>query len=351
MRLAEFIQLNKERLLERWQQNAVERLSLDLEESQLRNDLPHFVDDMIEALRDPSGRWPHDEGAKKHGRHRLKVGVNIGSLTAEMMLVGETTAEVADELGCDISNRDLLHLMAIVGRGAAASVTTYAGLRDKELADQSAQHFSFIAHEIRNPLQNARLAAHALAIVAEIERTKHMERLDRALSQLGELVDDSLIEARLYSEPHLNLQRVDVRKLIEYVCDDLTAQTQERDLTVTTEVEDFALEADRTIVVSALTNLLKNAVKFTGDGGHVVVKAGSAGDRAVFEVGDQCGGIPEDFLPRLFEPFVQARSDKGGSGLGLVIVKQAAEAHRGSVRVDNRPGEGCRFVLDLPLRQ
>ena len=351
MHLAEFIESNRERLIQRWERNVVERLTQDLEKSQLRNDLPHFIEDVIETLRDPAGKWPHVEGAKMHGRQRMRIGANIASLTEEMTLVGVTVAELVEEQDASIALHDLTRMMVIVGRGAAASVGAYAALRDKELADQAAQHFSFIAHEIRNPLQNAGLAAQLLAVVPEAERAKHLERLERALTQLTELVDDSLIESRLYSEPKLHMQRLNSRKLIQTVCDDLAAQMNERGLTIKVEVEDFSLDGDRAILVSALTNLLRNAVKFTRDESSVTVAARLVDDRAVFEVGDQCGGIPEDFLSQLFEPFVQARSDKGGSGLGLVIVKQAAEAHSGTVSVDNRPGHGCSFVLDLPRRQ
>lgn len=185
----------------------------------------------------------------------------------------------------------------------------------------------------------------------ESERAKHLERLDRSLSQLTALVDDSLIEARLYGEPRLHIERVDARELVRTVRDDLAGQVEERGLSITTEVEAFSLDVDRALILSALTNLLKNAVKFTREGGRIALEARQVDGRAVFEVGDQCGGIPDDVLPRLFEPFVQAEPRKGGSGLGLVIVKQAAEAHGGTVRVDNRPGTGCSFVLDLPCRQ
>lgn len=351
MRLADFIDSNRERLIERWQRNAEDRMSLDLSKSQLRNDLPHFIDDVIQALRDPAGRWPHTEGAKSHGRQRMRVGVKIGSLTEEMTLVGETVAELAFEDDEDFPGDDLLRMMSIIGRGAAASVTAYAALRDRELADQAAQHFSFIAHEIRNPLHNARVAAQLLAAAPEAERAKHLELLDRSLSQLTALVDDSLIEARLYGEPRLNIQRIGARQLVQTVSGDLAPQAGERGVSVTTDVEDFSLDIDRTLILSALENLLKNAVKFTREGGSIVVAARQVGDRAVFEVGDQCGGIPDNVLPLLFEPFVQAEPQKGGSGLGLVIIKQAAEAHGGTVRVDNRPGTGCCFVLDLPCRQ
>lgn len=351
MRLAEFIEANKEQVIERWQQYAEERLDLELEESQLLDHLPHFVDDLIEALRSKAGKWPHIESAKDHGRQRMQVGVNIGSLTREMTLVGETVADLAEKTGEEFSGNDLLRMMSIIGQGAAASVSAYAALRDSELADQAAQHFSFIAHEIRNPLHNARLAADVLAVAPESERAKCMARLVRALSQLTDLVDDSLIEARLYGDPHLHVQRLDARELVETACKDLASQAKERGLSIATEIEDFSLDGDRTLILSALNNLLKNAVKFTRNAGCIIVRAQRVGDRAVFEVGDQCGGIPDEMEARLFRPFEQADPESGGSGLGLVIVKQAAEAHSGTVRVENEPGAGCCFVLDLPNRQ
>lgn len=351
MRLADFIEANRERVVERWQRNVVERLSLELDDSQLRNDLPHFVDDVVEALRDPDGRWPHVEGAEKHGRQRMRVGVNIGTLTEEMTLVGATIAELADEDGEDVSNKNLLRMMNIIGRGASASVGAYAKLRDRELAKQAADHFSFIAHEIRNPLHSARLAAQLVAAAPQAEREKHLKRLDRSLSQLTDLVNDSLIEAQLYGEPQLNIERVAAGELLQEACDDLAEQIAERNLRVETKVADFVLDADRKLLGSAVLNVLRNAVKFSRDGGRIAVEARQADGRALFDFKDQCGGIPADFMPRLFEPFVVARSAKGGSGLGLLIVKQAVEAHGGSVDVDNHPGEGCTFTLNLPCRQ
>lgn len=351
MHLADFIAANKDAVIERWQEYARYRLNLELDRSELLDHLPHFIDDLIEALRSEEGEWPHVESAKGHGRQRLDVGVDAGSLTREMTLVGETVAELAEEQGADFSNRDLLRMMSIIGRGAAASVSAYAALRDKQLGDQAAQHFSFIAHEIRNPLHSARLAAQVLARVPEGERERHLERLDRALEQLENLVDDSLIEARLYGDTRLNVESVRSVELVGKAHDDLGGQVSEKALVLEHEVEDFTLDVDRTLLGSALINLMRNAVKFTREGGRIVVSARHTNGRAVFEVRDECGGIPAEFMPKLFKPFLQARSAKGGSGLGLLIVKQAVEAHGGSVRVDNEPGKGCCFSLDLPRKQ
>ena len=349
--LADFIAANTDLLIERWQAYARERLELELDHSALLDHLPHFVDDLIEALRSDKGTWPHVESAKGHGRQRLEVGVDVGSLTREMTLVGETIAEFAEERGEDFSSRDLLRMTSIIGEGAAASVSAYAALRDRQLAEQAAQHFSFIAHEIRNPLHSARLAAQVLASVPESDREQHWQRLDRALAQLEQLVDDSLIEARLYGDTRLHVQSVRSVELVEQAHEDLGGQVAEKALILEHAVEDFTLEADRTLLGSALVNLMRNAVKFTCKGGRIVVTARHTNGTAVFAVRDECGGIPENFMPKLFKPFVQARSEKGGSGLGLLIVKQAVEAHGGTVTVENEPGSGCCFKIELPRHQ
>lgn len=346
--LADFIAANKDPIIERWQEHARDRLGLELDRLALLDHLPHFVDDLIEALRSDKGTWPHVESAKGHGRQRLEVGVDVGSLTREMTLVGETVAELAEKKGEYFSGGDLLRMMAIIGRGAAASVSAYAALRDQQLAEQAAQHFSFIAHEIRNPLHNARLAAEILARVPESDREEHRKRLERALTQLEDLVNDSLIEARLYGEPRLRAEPVRSVELIEQAHEDLRPQVAEKALVLENAVEDFTLEIDRTLLGSALVNLMRNAVKFTCDGGRIVVTARHTDGTAVFAVRDECGGIPEDFMPKLFKPFVQARSEEGGSGLGLLIVKQAVEAHGGTVSVENDPGHGCCFKIELP---
>ncbi|MEX2495438.1 MAG: HAMP domain-containing sensor histidine kinase [Woeseia sp.] len=353
MQLSAFVESNKDAIIEQWQQFAVARLSLgpDLEKSQLLNDLPEFIDEVVRALHSRENEWPHIKSARDHGKQRMRIGVDVGSLVEEMTMVGDAIAELATEQGTEFENDDLLRMMSIIGRGAAASVRAYAALRDRELADQAAQHFSFIAHEIRNPLHSARLSAETLAVVPEERRQVQLERLEQALLQLAELVDDSLLEARLYGDPHLDVQAIGSRMLIEQIYEDLESQIVRRRLKAELAAEDFTLDADRTLLYSALSNLLSNAIKFTPEGGRIAVRARSMDGRAVFTVDDQCGGIPDDIEQRLFEPFVQAQTSKGGSGLGLLIVKQAIEAHDGHVQVENNPGVGCCFTVNLPQKQ
>jgi len=112
------------------------------------------------------------------------------------------------------------------------------------------------------------------------------------------------------------------------------------------------VDCDRTQVVSALTNLLDNAIKYSEQGRPVEVGAYAASDLATIEVRDHGIGIPSRDLERIFERFYRvdrARSRAtGGTGLGLSIVRHVAQAHGGDVMVESREGEGSVFRLRLP---
>lgn len=351
MDLADYIASNRARIIDRWSELAVERLALRLETSELLNDLPNFLDHLVATLRDPSEHWPALEPAQSHGRHRMRSGIDMGALTEEMALVTEALCALSDEDGRKLMCAEVRRLTRVVGRGTAASINAYSAMRDEEIAKQAREHFSFIAHELRTPLQAARMAAMLLSSGPEANRSKYLKRLEHSLSQMAGLVDDSLVQVRFSGTPDMNVQRFDVREIVEAAYSDILDHAEARGLSVSSDVAPFEIEADRKLMVSALANLLKNAVKFTRDGGHIAIRTRAQEARALFEVKDECGGIVEELLPRLFQPFVQANTDKGGFGLGLMIVKQAAEAHQGSVRVTNHPGVGCSFVMDLPLRQ
>lgn len=349
MTLADYIEANKQRLIGRWKFMVEPELSFALDESELLDHLPDVIDDLVTAAREPSGQRPDLESARSHGRQRMEIGVNLGKLTVEMALLAEALLRIAEEDGHDFSSEQTRRLFRIISRGTEASVDSYAQMRDHQLAGQAARHFSFIAHEIRNPLQNAVLATTLLERATDADRPRYIERLQRSLAQLLDLVDNSLTEARLLESPEPNIERLDAAQLVADSIEDVAAFAGTRDVELAAEAESFELDGDPKLLRSALTNLIRNAVKFSHEHGRTTVRARAAGDEALFEVEDECGGIPEALVDRLFEPFVQAQDDRRGFGLGLAIVQQAVEAHRGRVRVDNLPGHGCRFVITLPI--
>jgi signal transduction histidine kinase len=107
------------------------------------------------------------------------------------------------------------------------------------------------------------------------------------------------------------------------------------------------INADERLLVSAVSNLLQNALKFTRPGGQVILRGRTEEGTVVIEVEDECGGLPPGKHEELFTPYVQRHSQRRGLGLGLAITREAVEAHGGEVSVRNLPGKGCVFAVKL----
>jgi two-component system sensor histidine kinase KdpD len=112
---------------------------------------------------------------------------------------------------------------------------------------------------------------------------------------------------------------------------------------------------DGVLIEQVLINLLDNAAKYSPEGSAIEVSAGFRGDRLVIEVADRGPGLPLEDKGRVFEKFYRGRQGSGagvgGAGLGLAICQAVAALHRGSVRVEDRPGGGSRFCLAVPVEK
>jgi len=132
-----------------------------------------------------------------------------------------------------------------------------------------------------------------------------------------------------------------------------TADAAEKKIQLVAEIDpSLQVEGDRNLLVSALTNLLQNAVKFTGRGGSVDIRSiRNGGGRVLVEIEDGCGGLPAGAAERMFGPFVQVGKDRSGLGLGLTIAQQVVDAHGGTIQVRDLPGRGCVFTVAMPAAQ
>jgi two-component system CheB/CheR fusion protein len=145
-----------------------------------------------------------------------------------------------------------------------------------------------------------------------------------------------------------------VRRAIEISTPDLDEKGQK--LTVSLQATKTELVGDSTRVQQVFWNLLKNASKFTPDGGAIAISTRDEPGRVVITVTDTGFGIEADALERIFEAFAQASKDVtrkfGGLGLGLAISKAVVDAHRGSLRAESGgPGQGATFTVEIPLHQ
>lgn len=127
----------------------------------------------------------------------------------------------------------------------------------------------------------------------------------------------------------------------------MSAKARGHLFTVTEVPAALEIDGDRPLIAAALTNLLSNAFKFTHANGHVWLRTKATKDRVIFEVEDECGGLPVAHSDELFAPWAQRHSDKRGLGLGLPLTRKTVQASGGEVDVRNMPGKGCVFSIRL----
>jgi signal transduction histidine kinase len=183
----------------------------------------------------------------------------------------------------------------------------------------------------------------------ETERARGSIR--RAAGQMHRLVDDLLEVTQIEgSGVSLKFERVDAASLISEVASAHSLTAEDRSIRlVETAPEGLGLEADRSKLSQALSNIVGNALKFTQGGGEVRLSAACADEVVRVIVSDNGPGISADHLPHLFDRFWRAsQANRDGVGLGLAIAKGIVEAHRGHIEVESELGRGSRFTLVLP---
>jgi two-component system sensor histidine kinase SenX3 len=212
-----------------------------------------------------------------------------------------------------------------------------------------------VSHELRTPIGALSALAEAIAGGSESEVTAQLaDRMVRESERLARIVEDLLDLSLLEAQERGGREPLPVSALVSDAIDQVrgAAETSGIAIDASSLPADLRIECDRRQVVSAIFNLLDNAVKYSEPGQPVEVTAERRGDRAAIAVRDHGMGIPSRDLERIFERFYRvdrARSRQtGGTGLGLAIVRHTAQAHGGEVTVESHEGEGTTFTLMLP---
>ena len=213
------------------------------------------------------------------------------------------------------------------------------------------------SHELRTPLTAIRGYAETLAGgVDDAETEKRFaETILRHTIRLQRIVDDLLALSRAESlELSLELGPVDVREIVREAVSATEAQALSKEIAVRVDVPDDLPRALTSpwALDHVLVNLVDNAVKYTPEGGLVVVRARADEQAVILEVSDTGPGIPASSRERVFERFYRVdkgRSrERGGTGLGLAIVKHLVSRMQGEVTLDTGPGRGTTFRVRLP---
>jgi len=202
---------------------------------------------------------------------------------------------------------------------------------------------------LRNALNIATLGFSALQSGAVGTSGSTSAVVSCSLARMRDLLDRSFAEVRLQAGIQKR-KHVSVAALIEDVAVGAAIEASHRGIkfTVTSVADEAIIHADPDILLSALSNLIQNAFKFTISSGHVWLKTHTTVDRVLIEIEDECGGLPPGEIEHLFRLFEQRGADRTGLGLGLAIRRRGVEDSGGAIRVRDLAGKGCVFTVDLP---
>jgi two-component system, OmpR family, sensor histidine kinase BaeS len=209
-----------------------------------------------------------------------------------------------------------------------------------------------VAHELRTPVAVLQAGHEALLDGVADPSPEQLGSLRDEVLRLARMIDDlQTMAAADAAVLHLTRERCDLADIAGAAADSLARRFEAAEVALDRQLAAAPVLADERWMHQVVTNLLGNALKFTPAGGTVTIRTEQRGASAVLEVADTGVGIPADELPRIFDRFWrgQAAAQTSGSGIGLAIAAELAQAHGGTLTADSQPGQGTRFTLTLPL--
>ncbi|WP_071145170.1 hybrid sensor histidine kinase/response regulator transcription factor [Bacteroides ihuae] len=228
---------------------------------------------------------------------------------------------------------------------------------EKQLTNHKLRFFTNISHEFRTPLTLIRGAVENLnGYSVPAAMAKQLRILNRNSLNLTQLIDQLLEFRKLQNDVcQLDLEEIDV---VEFARDIYTgfqevAEQKKMNYLFTTEVDSLRLFLDRKKVDKILYNLLSNAFKFTSRGGRIelLLRRNEKEEACVISVKDNGVGIPKEKQNLLFSRFTQINFSSSGTGIGLSLVKEFVEVHKGKVMYEDNPGGGSVFTVEFSMRK
>ena len=224
-----------------------------------------------------------------------------------------------------------------------------------EKRDLLARLLGRLAHEIRNPLSS--LDIHVQLLEEDLDKATpelrqqlnaRLQIIHGELHRLESIVSNFL---RLAGPSALDLEAVDLGRIVRHVCELLRPEAAARQIEICPHLDAPLpeIQADPVRLTQALVNLVINAMQAVERQGRIEVSARIAGDMLALVVRDNGQGIPPEKLASIFDPYFTTKPE--GSGLGLWIAQQIVTAHGGTLQAQNDPDGGAIFTLRLPLKR
>lgn len=284
---------------------------------------------------------------------RRTILLPLARLSAAMRQLGAGDMEI-DRLESDRGD-EIGEMALAVGIFRSNAITLNEKLaQEQKLAELQGNFLSMASHEFRTPLTI--IDGHAQRLInrqGRLEETEIAERagkIRQAVARMTGVIGTLIDAARLMESPEALFSRFDLAPLLREVCQlyrDMTPR-----VSIIEALPDGALpmNGDPKLIFQLFSNILSNAVKYSGDEGTVRLEAVDRGDHLEVSVIDEGVGIPEEEIDRLFERYFRGSNVSGmvGTGIGLHLVRIVLDLHGGDIAVRSKLGEGARFTVSLP---
>lgn len=239
----------------------------------------------------------------------------------------------------------------LIALGAQAAVA----IENTRLFQQS-DLISEMVHELRTPLASLNAALYLLQRpeVGEEQRERVTRTMSNEINRLADLASSFLDLAKLESgRMPFHSEQIHIKQLLEECSILMRGRLQDKNQSLELALPDDLpkISGDGDKLRQVILNLLSNAQKYTPESGQIRLSAGCDEKLVWFSIADNGQGIPERYLPRLFEKFFRvpgSERNAQGTGLGLSICKRIVETHRGKIEVKSRENEGTTFTVSLP---
>jgi len=227
----------------------------------------------------------------------------------------------------------------------------------QRLLQSHRQLLSDVSHELRSPLTRLQIA---LGIARKKDsdnalRAEH-DRIERAANQVADLITQILDLAKLQQEGDLTTQKLDLVKLFKLWVQDAELELDNKHISIVWQLKDESVfcHIDAILMQRAFDNVLRNAIRFSPEGGVLTIGLENENGQLEFTISDQGPGVAEDKLEEIFAPFTQADQSRGhasgGYGIGLAMVKSILNMHHGEVKANNVEGAGLSVQWRWPER-
>jgi len=357
--LNEFIQLNRQEIINRCRAKVAKRSIPAPTETEIDHGVPLFLNQLVTALSKDSPKRRDSgisESAVLHGRYLLSQGFTVSQVVHDYGDVCQALTDLAIEQNAPINTEEFRTLNRCLDDAIAGAVTEFGRGRNQSTLDgaeaRGSERLGFFAHELRN-LMNTAIFAFEVLKRGDVGVGGSTGRvLNRSLMGARDLISRSLAEVRL-TQGIQNVEPIVMSGFIEDVAANAALEAQSRGIALTVVPVDIGLliEGDRQVLASVIANLLQNAFKFTKAHTTVTLRVGSSAERVLIEIEDACGGLPGNAGTEddgLFRPFEQRSQNRTGLGLGLAFSRWGVEANNGRIYARSLPGKGCVFTVDLP---